>query len=96
MLEVTHQPHEDKIKFQDFDVEGAAVRLLIAQIKYVRTRAVVTRLSQPGELREPTALLYHFNYIFDWLSAINRAGFDIPSRYSEEFCKVLEVYTRRG
>lgn len=77
-----------------FDINLATVQLLLAQFKHARARPADVEPWPPVQLWKPTSLLHHFQSTFDWISAINKAGYAIPSQYLEEFGKFLEGYAR--
>lgn len=77
-----------------FDINLATVQLLLAQFKHARAGPADVEPWPPVQLWKPTSLLHHFQSTFDWISAINKAGYAIPSQYLEEFGKFLEGYAR--
>lgn len=86
----TQQPQMQK-RTTDFDINLATVRLLLTQLKHARARPA-DLVPSSGVLCEPRTLMYQYESTFDWISAISRAGYAIPSQYLEEFGNVLDDY----
>lgn len=75
-----------------FDVNIATIRLLLAEFKCARPSASDFEHSRGNKYWKPSSLLLHFKATFDWMSAIHKAGCNIPSVYLEEFGHVLKGY----
>lgn len=87
----TQQPQMQK-RTIDFDIKFATIRLLLTQLKHARARPA-DLVPSPGVLCESRTLMYQYESTFDWMSAISRAGYAIPSQYLEEFGNVRDDYT---